>query len=50
MVGVADFWNLTSLAAEEYHGWRYYLWGGGWLDKSRVVKLARLIRFNLLYG
>jgi hypothetical protein len=50
MVGVADFWNLDSFQAEDYSGWRWFLWGGGWWDRSRVVKLARLIRFNLEHG
>lgn len=50
MVGVADFWNLDSFRAEEYSGWRWFLFGGGWWDRSRVVKLARLIRFNLFHG
>jgi lysophospholipase L1-like esterase len=50
MVGVADFWNLDSFDAEDYSGWRWLLWGGGWWDRSRVVKLARLIRFNLEHG
>jgi len=47
MVGVADCWNLAALDAEDFHGWRWYLRGGSLWDRSRVVKLARLIRFNL---
>lgn len=50
MVGVADFWNLDSLEVGEYSGWRWVLAGGGLWDRSRVVKLARLLRFNLKYG
>ena len=49
MVGVADGWNLAALDAEDFYGWRWYLHGGGLWDRSRVVKLARLICFNLTY-
>jgi hypothetical protein len=49
MIGVADGWNLAALNAEDFHGWRWYLHGGGLWDRSRVVKLARLIYFNLTY-
>lgn len=49
MVGVADFWNLDAFRAEEYSGWRWWL-QGWWWNRSRVVKLVRLLRFNLGRG
>jgi lysophospholipase L1-like esterase len=49
MVGVADFWNRAGAQAKEVRSWRWILRGGEWWDRSRVVKLARLIRFNLRY-
>ena len=50
MVGVADVWNMTALSIDSYRGWRWFL-SGGWLwERSRVAKLARLIRFNLTYN
>ncbi|MBI1813699.1 MAG: hypothetical protein HYR72_01840 [Deltaproteobacteria bacterium] len=49
MVGVADFWNRAGAQTKEVRSWRWILRGGEWWDRSRVVKLARLIRFNLRY-
>jgi lysophospholipase L1-like esterase len=50
MVGVANFWNRAALQEREMRGWRWLLRGGDLWERSRVVKLARLIHFNLRFG